>query len=55
MKRCFAMLIWAFAFVGALFWFAVWSMFFLNYVHGQVATTVSGLTGLIPLLVATWA
>ena len=55
MNRWLAFFTWVFAFVGALFWFAFWSMLLRNYVHGKAATAVSGLSGLIPLVIVTWA
>lgn len=54
MKRGFSFLMWTCAFVGALFWFPVWSMFLRSYVHGEPGRAVSELSGLIPLVVITW-
>ena len=55
MNRWLAFLIWTCAYLGALSWFVVWSVFWRNYVHSEAARIVAGLTGLIPLLVLTWA
>lgn len=47
--------VWTCAFVGGFACFPVWALFMRNYLQADSARTVSGIIGLCPLLVVTWA
>mgnify|MGYP007014264341 CR=1 FL=1 len=53
--RVVSFFVWMFAFVGGFACFTVWALFMRNYVHADAARAVSGIIGLAPLLVVTWA